>query len=200
MKITWAVHAKKELWTIFLDNEPWKTIHSAIFGRRLNFPSECLSLSEWEQFFYEKECQQAKQYLLWRLSRQSLHSQQIKKILKEKLVTPSVIETVIEEFIQKGYLDDDHWIKSYINAQRKRFGLPIIASKLKAKGITIEDIEGIQDTEKEKEVIQHLLHTKYRLKDLSDRTQRQKVIASLLRKGFSYESIRRCCINHHRDH
>lgn len=63
-----------------------------------------------------------------------------------------------------------------------------ILRKLAGKGIASEDafeaVQDLLDPEAQKEQIAHLLSTRYRRHDLSDFASREKVTASLVRKGF----------------
>jgi len=47
-----------------------------------------------------------------------------------------------------------------------------------------------QDSDQEKESVEKLLVGRYRSKNLKDFKEKQKVIQSLMRKGFSFESIK----------
>lgn len=183
---------RKEIFSIFIEEEFWKEIHTSIFGRQPSF-SDCSSVLEWPAIFAKKEYERVRNYVLWRLSSQNYHSAQLSKLLKERLVTARTIEMVISEFQDKGFLNDQAWIESFIRSQRKRLGLPAVMRKLQAKGISNEELRDIQaewrDPEEELRNIAKLLQTRYRSKDLSQLKEKQKVIASLMRKGFAYELI-----------
>lgn len=184
---------QKEILTICIDGDPWRDIHTAVYGRQPKFP-ECASLDQWKLIFEEIEYKKGKFYLLRRLSAQNYHSLQLTKLMTDRLIHPKTVHKLIHECQNWGVLDDQGWIESFIRLQRKRHGLPIILAKLKMKGFTQDILEQIQeefkDADSDKEAISKLLATKYRSKDLTQFTVKQKVIASLLRRGYSYDSIK----------
>lgn len=179
------IRKSRDRWEIVIEGESWKEVHPTIFGKKPLFPP--FKLDNLQEIFDAYETKRVKSYLLWLLSRQSYHSDQLRKMLHEKLVQSKTSDKVLTELQNAGYLDDEAWLKSYIQAQKKRVGLPLIRAKLRAKGIFVNAEE--TESEDEKEAILHLFETRYRSKDLSDYKIRQKVIASLMRKGFKYENI-----------
>jgi regulatory protein len=184
---------QKDLLTICIDGDPWRDIHIAVYGRQPKFP-ECSSLDQWKHFFEENEYKRGKQYLLRRLSAQHYHSLLLSKLMIERLIDPKIVAKLIQECLSWGVMDDKMWIESYIRSQRKRHGLPMILAKLKMKGFSRDMLEQIQETfrdpESDKQAISKLLATKYRSKDLTQFPIKQKVIASLMRRGYSYDSIK----------
>lgn len=168
-------------------------IHTAIFGRHPSFP-DCNSESDWQNRFDTLEYQRAKSYVIRRLASQPYHSRQLAKLLQERLVSTSTASRIIKECVDKGFINDDSWIESFIRQNHKKMGVHAIMRKLQAKGLINEEIQAIyekwMDPEKEKQSIERLLQTKYRKKNLNNFAERQKVVASLMRKGFSIEAIR----------
>lgn len=189
----------REVFLIFLDQEPWREVHLAIFGRRPKWPSAVESCSVWQDQFNELEYQAVKQYVLRRLSSQHYHSAQLTKLLKERFVQSSTIERVIEECIHWGYLNDEAWVESFMRSRLRRCSLRSLIPKLQARGLPSSLIKEIaahwQDSDQEVETVKKLLETKYRSKDLKQPQERQKVIASLLRKGYPFTSIKQALLD-----
>lgn len=183
----------KERWEIFLDGEKWREVHRTIFGKHPSF-SKVQSIEEWEAVFDAMEYQRAKGYVVWRLSSQSYHSEQLVKLLRERLVRAKTIEKVIHDCRQAGYFDDAGWLRNYIASRQKKESIRSILQKLKSKGLTDESLEGLSEEwmnpEDELQAIQQLLQTRYRSKDLSQFKEKQKVIASLMRKGYRYDQVK----------
>lgn len=176
----------RDRWEILIDGEKWGEVHRTIFGKKPSFPPIC---SDFQEIFDAYEFRRVKNYLLWLLSKQSYHSQQLAKMLRERLVQQKTIVLALKDLQDAGFLDDEGWLNSFIQIQKKKYGLPIILSKLRAKGITSYHLEE-KDPQDELLAIQQLLQTRYRNKDLTDFKTRQKVFAALMRKGFSYDNIR----------
>lgn len=178
---------------ICLNGEKWREIHRSIFGKKPQFPVNedkplALQFTNWE---YER----VRNYVVWRLSTQSYHSQELVQLLKKRLVSLETIEKVIQEFIQKGFFSDALWIQSFIRVHRKRLALSAILQKMRLKGISDDEIENArqlyQNENEEQNHLINLIKTRYRSKNLTDFTSKQKVINSLLRKGFSFEVIKK---------
>lgn len=186
-----------KVWDIFIEGEKVCTVHRSIFGKTPKF-SSITCLSEWEPLFDKAEYQRVRGYVIWRLSTQSYHSDQIKKLLRERFVREKTINRIIQEFSTSGYFNDEEWLISQIRLLERRYGARAVLFKLKQKGLSSDVLVQARDllmsSEGEKEAISRLLETKYRAKNLSDFKEKQKVIASLMRKGFSYEVIQNVII------
>lgn len=182
----------RERWEILIDGEKWREVHCVIFGRKPAFPplsDEKDLKSTFDAFEYRR----VKNYVLWRLSTQGYHSEQLAKLLRERLVQNHTIHRVVQEYREMGFLDDEAWLQSFMRAQQKRYSLRFILSKLQAKGLSSDTIQRLADEwknpEEEIQVIQHLLKTRYRTKDLTEYKARQKVIAALVRKGYTFDQV-----------
>ena len=117
-----AQPGRRDILTIYIDDEEWRKIHSSIFGRSPQFPPMS-SMDECEAAFQELEQKKTRLYVLRRLSAQSYHSILLAKLLREKLVQSSTISLVIAECQARGYLDDQAWLENYMKAQLKRMSL-----------------------------------------------------------------------------
>lgn len=194
MKISYKPSEKKnDVLTLLIDGEPWKDVHIVIFGRRPKLPKEAASLKEWQEMWELLEYQRVKNYALRRLSVQGYHSFLLKKLLLERLVQPILAQKIIEELSALGYLDDQAWLESFMRSQLKRYGVRAIMAKLQAKGFSSEYVQKIAQQWRnpidEQQTIERLLQTRYRSKDIKQFKDKQKIIASLLRKGYPFDSI-----------
>lgn len=182
----------RDRWEILIDGQEWLEVHRTIFGRHPVFPSFSND-TDLVSLFNVYEYRRVRAYVLWRLSSQSYHSQQLIKVLHDRLVQSQTIERVIDEFRNMGFLDDESWLENFIRSRQKRYSLRYILNKLQSKGISSEIIQRLasewNDPNEELEVVRHLIKTRYRSKDLSDFKTRQKVIASLARKGYPFDQI-----------
>ena len=187
-----AKEGNQKRWEIFINEEKWREVHRAIFGRKPAFPP-LESLEELPVIFDAFEYRRVKGYVLWRLSTQSYHSEQLAKLLKERLVQNQTITRVLQEYMDIGFLNDEMWLQTFMRSHQKRYSLRLILSKLHAKGLSSETVQEVaknwKDPEVEFHALQHLLQTRYRNKDFSQREIKQKVIAALARKGYSFSQI-----------
>ncbi len=183
---------KKDIFTIFVEEEPWAQFHKRIFGKKPNFSAK--NLPELCEEFVEKEWTLARNFALKSLAKKSYHSQELKRLLEESLVNEAIIDEVILECRQMGYLDDEDLIKRVVQRNKsRRDGPRKILWKIRRKGIEDDQIEKkVEDTypvEEQINQIKKLLETRYRSRDLTSPVEKQKVAAALARKGFSFEII-----------
>ncbi len=180
--------------TIFIDDEPWKDIHTSIFGRQ---ELELISTEQFEIL----EVKKVKAFVYKKLSQKNYSSFELKKILKEYLVSESVIESVIKECKNLGYINDKDFLETFIrSAKAKNKGPEWILQKLMLKGLKRETCQKFLETQDSSDDrvlrIKSLLETRYKTKDLTDFAQKQKVIGSLARKGYSFEDIKSALKEH----
>lgn len=134
----------------------------------------------------------------------SLPSTVLLRALRDRLVSESISERVVEECLKLGYLNDEEWTKSFVRLQSARkLGPRAIAQKLAAKGISKvaaeEALKVSGSKEQQKAAIAKLLSTRYRKRDLSDYKEKRKVVASLIRRGFDPSLIFDCLPQRHGD-
>lgn len=172
---------------MLVDGDKWRDLHISVFGKKPRFENPIEPLDKW---FYPIEFQKAKLYAYRKLAQQSLCSYTLEKMLKERRVSGHVIREVAAHLQEMGYLNDEEWIEGFVEGLKKKFGARAIVQKCLAKGIPEEAARPFLQDLGEKEAIEKLLQTKYCRRDLSNRKEREKVIASLMRKGFSFEAIR----------
>lgn len=190
------IDAYRSTYPLLIDGEVWQTVHLSIFGKFPKFPEG--SKEELEERFKALEYKGAKNFILRRLAMKNYHSAELIEALSKRQVDMTVIRSLLAEFIGLGYSDDEAWLNSYIRSLRnRRFGFRSIEIKLRGKGIeTSEILEAIEtvkasegEEENERHSIDRLLASRYKNRDLSDRKEQQKVIAGLMRKGFSCDDI-----------
>lgn len=176
---------RREILSLLLDEEPWREIHTSIFGRQPKFASQ-------EQFLTQEPAR-VKLYITRKLTNRAYTSFELRKLLKEKLVPSSVIDCVLPEF--QYYVDDAAWLENFITSQlHKKSGPKAISMKLKVKGIPehayTELLRQLAAPENQQEQIMTLLATRYKKLDLSQYKDKQKAVGALMRRGFDFEVIK----------
>lgn len=184
--------------TIFVDEEPWRDIHCSIFGYQ---KFEIKSIEQFELLEQKK----VKSFVYKKLAQQNYSSHGLTKILKDFLVPKVLIQAVIQDCQDLGYINDEDWLKSFIRgAKAKKNGPRTILQKLLAKGFDKETASVAlenEDSPKDRVMrIRKLLETRYKKYDLKDYKEKQKVVASLVRKGYSFEDILPCLSMDEFDH
>lgn len=141
-----------------------------------------------------EEYKKAYTYALRRLAAKSYFSKDLVNLMKQKGMPLPIITQVIEQCSKSGYLDDERWIQSYVaHCIAKKQGPKMIIAKLQQRGvertIAASAVADYLPVNRQKETLQKLLESKYKKRNLSDPKERQKVVLSLARKGFSLDLI-----------
>ena len=117
--------------------------------------------------------------------------------LREKLQASycdEAVETAIEYAKSYGYLDDERYVKAYIESKSRTKSRKQIEQELIfRKGVSKEAVErGFENAEVAEitEVIQKYMHKKKIDPKTCDYEQRQKFFAYMMRKGFQIEDVK----------
>ncbi len=130
------------------------------------------------------------------LGRRMLTCRELYDRLLKKGYETEVAETVVEQFLSVGYLDDRRYAELYltdsVNLAAK--GLYRIKRELLQKGIsgTVLD-EVLENTEVDtKEALMKYLEERNLLRDVHSRKDLERLKARLVRRGYSLSEIREC--------
>lgn len=120
-----------------------------------------------------------------------------KKELYEKLIKKGFEKAVILKALEKmeeyHYVDDELFAKQFIE-QNKKFSRKMLENKLKQKGISPDIIQENfenHDENDEFELCKKLAEKYAKSKDLSKDGAVSKMYASLARKGFAFDTIKK---------
>lgn len=117
------------------------------------------------------------------LAKRSYFKKELGRKLAEKGYPEEEINPLLEKLEERGWLNDDELAKRFIVRQKERgYGPKVIAMKLKQKMGNCDCI-----IEESKEEAKRLIQKKYH-RDLPEK--KDKVIRALLRRGFSYDTIK----------
>lgn len=189
------VPGKKFIVAVHCDGDFWRYIHKSIFGYTPSLPSSKeTDVKAYEIQFLEFEYRYAKTYALKRLSKQSMPSMALQKVLRRYFVSEVNISRICKELSEQGFINDNEWAASYVRCQsRRRQGPRAIGHKLHLKGFSSEEtkqvLKEVASPETQRNLIRSLLATKYSKRNLSDYKEKQKVIGGLVRRGFDLELI-----------
>jgi regulatory protein len=115
---------------------------------------------------------------------------EIERYLQDKGYAPEVVSHITERLRQEQYLDDEAFARFWLE-NRERFrprGRQALRFELKQKGLDSEVIEStLADVNEDESAWAAIEGKLYRWKDLEEQEFKQKVMAFLSRRGFSYE-------------
>ena len=116
------------------------------------------------------------------------------KLLK-KGYEKDVIEQAIEKLEEYHYVDDGLFAKQFANTNSK-LSKRMIENKLRGKGVSNENIDSIANLRSDEDEFELCLMQAKKYvsgKDMTKENAYQKLYASLARKGFSFDTIKKAC-------
>ena len=129
----------------------------------------------------------SREIALGKISRRSYTSWELRRALEKEQVVEA--DSLVADFVQQGYINDAEWLASFIRTEEaKGQGPQAIKSKLYTKGIPREEIETVMASANPKEAILLAIRKKTHGRSLTAATK-QKLIAHLSRRGFSWDLI-----------
>ena len=122
-----------------------------------------------------------------------------KKELFNKLLKKGYEKDVIEQAIGKleeyHYVDDGLFAKQFTSSNSK-LSKRMIENKLREKGVSNENIDSVSNMRSDEDEFELCLMQAKKYvssKDMTKENAYQKLYASLARKGFSFETIKKAC-------
>ena len=131
-----------------------------------------------------------------RLSGRAYTTLEMRQYLEKSLFPEEIISQLLEELTLLGMLDDREWLTRAIHTLISRGkSLTYTLFKLQPKGFTRQEITDVWEAAGGRESLTKAVEKERsrlirRGASLEDYPTRQKLIASLCRKGFSYETVR----------
>ena len=116
------------------------------------------------------------------LAKRDYFKKELKNKLIEKIGFTDIVEDVVEDFEEKGYLDDYEKAKSYAE-QHSNYGTKKLSFILYQMGEDRETISEILEDEKDNQIEKIWIKL--------DNKEHKKKIESILRKGFLYGDIKK---------
>lgn len=150
-----------------------------------------LSKDSWQALMSENEKLYYDRLAILKLKRmQTTH--QLVTYLLTKGAPPALVKTLIKHYQDKRYLDDDAYVKAYIDARSRREGPRMIKVKLTEKGIHEDLIIRHMRSYDETGILTTI--AKKRIQSSKGKTKRQLILSTksyLLGKGFTLEAVER---------
>lgn len=131
------------------------------------------------------------------LQKKDYTESKLREKLREGLYSDDCIDAAIDYVKSYKYLDDERFARDYITYHMELRSKNRILQDLLGKGISkdlceslINELYSECDSDVETEQIRNLLNKKHYSEDM-DYKDKQKIIAFLLRRGYSMESIKK---------
>ena len=146
----------------------------------------------------EKTAGQARLYAMKQLQSRDRTETDLRRKLSGAGYSDELTDDAISYVKDFGYLDDVRFAFNYIRLSSPRMSRLSLSHKLSEKGVSGEDIEkafcqayeeGFIDDSTEEETIERLIRKKYPSVEELSENDRNKLFASLYRKGFAVSKV-----------
>jgi SOS response regulatory protein OraA/RecX len=186
---------QSKCYELYLDSHLFCSFHKEIFLR----PNELLGFDdqELEANFLSIEIEKSRFFAYKKLAYKALSSFSLIKLLSERLVSKECQKILMDELIQKKYIDDNFFMESYFESMiAKQYGPNKILAKLRQKDFPLTVLRNFSyrfyPNSLENEVVEAFLSKRPPPKNLKER---QALFSLLTRRGFNSTSISHCLNN-----
>lgn len=174
---------------VLLDGEIQTNVHASIVGKRFNPPEEFLNEAEFVAWLNTHLAANSRRYVLWRLSKTPMSVSKLRKMLKEKWVPEEISKELVVNFIRLGILNDEAYAQQLMRRKKRALcGSQAIRLACRQQGLDPELASTPYTQEEEHAAI--LTFARKKGHPASTPKEKQKIIAALMRRGFSYSSIK----------
>lgn len=185
-------HGRGKKIHIFIDNEYQITTNEDFWAENFIKDKTEINDEEWQTLVDKINYSKAINKCYDLLSRRD-HSVKELKTKLLRTVDENNAQRAIERMIELGYLDDEKYAEKLLEylIENKRMSKAHIKQEMFKRGVPNDIISSLLEYAEIDNVssICDLIQTKYRNK-LNAENGKEKVIASLMRKGFSYSDIK----------
>ncbi len=192
MVITEVRRRRRRLYLLVLDGQEGPTVDVTTFDESVYREGASITEEGLASLLQTSEYNRARERALYLLGLRDYACRELeKKLLTE--ARPEIAAQVIERLVDVGLLDDERYAARMAQSLSRGKGYPRrrVAQELQRRGVTRE-LAGNAAEELEIEDFQQalaLIEKKYYNK-MTDRLSRDKVMAALARRGFSFDAIR----------
>lgn len=174
---------------IIWDEKCVQTVYKSLFIRRLSCLRSCNEKKEFLDKFQQIEAQAARAEGVRLLARKWRFGPELKQKLMLKGISEKTADQTVHYFEQKGYIHDGNGAENVARRELKKgHGPQYIFQMLKHKKISSDEVAKLRPLieKEEKKSLQAFLKKR---SSTSKEKDRRKLIAQLLRRGYSYAAI-----------
>ncbi len=198
MQITDIISIDKKRCKVYIDGEFMFVLYKGeLRNYRIKQGNEIGAsvVDEITQILIPKRCTKRAMNLL---QKKDYTTNQLKDKLREGLYSEDAIEAAIAYVSSYHYLDDERYTRDYITYHMENRSRNRIIQDLTSKGLSkdfiipiLDELYSETDSDIELTQIRQLLEKKHYNPETSDYKEKQKIIAFLMRRGFSMSDIRK---------
>lgn len=193
MLVTEIVPVDKRRSKVILDEDFTLVLYRGDIKRFKIEEGKLFSEEAYEELLHEVLFKRARERVLFLLKSSDKTEQELIRKLKDGGYPKEAIDYAIGFLKEHRFINDENYGRRYVEYNSGRKSEKQIRYELQRKGLDKEVIRDILEEQPvdEESQIKAYIRKKCRNPEEMDRKDRSKVIASLARKGFSYEAITR---------
>ena len=151
--------------------------------------------ASFDTFLFERSYPFALEKAVSLLASRSRTAREIEEYLRRNAYPEKVISRVMARLIEAGYLNDSDYAANWaVSRSRKGLGERRIRMELRQKGVPQQEIDAALSTLEEEDVLSSAVmaaEKAARGKNLALQSDRQRIVASLVRRGYDYSIAKR---------
>lgn len=134
--------------------------------------------------------------ILYMLGNNDKSREDIRQKLIQSGYPEGIVDTVVEELVSYGYIDDERYVRNYINSVSSRKSRREILNYLSFHNVGRDVADRLMEEagiDEEAAVIKTIAKKGYSIEEFKslDYDTRSRIIQHLVRKGFSFDTINR---------
>lgn len=193
MTVTEIVPVDKRRSKVILDDDFTLVLYRGELRRFSIEEGSEITRDVYEEIIREILCKRARERVLFLLKSTDKTEQELRRKLKEGYYPQEAIDYAIDFLKNHRFINDEDYARRYVEFNSRRKSERQIRFELQRKGLdkeTVGDILKEQPVD-EAAIIRDYIRKKRLCPELMDAREKSKVMASLGRKGFSYEAVSR---------
>lgn len=193
MTVTEIVPVDKRRSKVILDDDFTLVLYRGELRRYSMEEGSEITREVYEEIIREILCKRARERVLFLLKSSDKTEQELRRKLKEGYYPQEAIDYAIDFLKKHRFINDEDYARRYVEFNSRRKSERQIRFELQRKGLdkeTVGDILKEQPVD-EAAIIRDYIRKKRLFPEQMDVREKSKVMASLGRKGFSYEAVSR---------
>lgn len=192
VQISFEKQKKGNRYNLYVDGEFYSGIELDTIVKYSFKENQEIEKEKLDEYLLESESFYAFNKGLKYLSKSMKTESEIKDYLKTKNFKPDVINLAIKKLYEYNYINDELYVKNYVEFYKTKYGKLKLKQNLLNKKIDEELIDEYlsYDEEDNLDIVYNLIEKQLKNKDLDDKLK-QKIIRNLLSKGYNFDIIKK---------
>lgn len=195
MTVTQIEAVTKTRYKVYLDGQFAFVLYKGELSRYHLAVDESITEDVYQQILKEVVLKRAKLRAMHLLNSMGRTESQLREKLKQNYYPDEIVDAAMDYVKSFGYINDEEYARSFIDSRKERKSKKEMYMQLGQKGIAKETLDRIfeeyYDSEDSREAIASILRKRRYDPEKATSIEKQKIMGYLMRKGFTYDDIRK---------